>query len=233
MGTVGNSYSYNAICDVCGFQFKGHELKKRWDGLMVCDADYETRHPMDFYRVKNDHHKLPFVRTETTQASGYLPDDYTSFTANVGPEPGTVQVGNYFTVGNTARVLYGINDFSPVGQVRLSSDAGYKVALWDQLGTRLKTWTGVKFNYQLDDQLGIYTGQAPLMPAYILAAGTSYMLTILIPDSTSAVQYHNVITATNPYLSLSGSYFDATDIFPPTPIGSYTYTFDVITRSNT
>jgi hypothetical protein len=64
MGTVGGSYSWNAICDVCGFQFKGHELKKRWDGLVVCSADYETRHPLDFFKVRSDYHKLPFVRPE-------------------------------------------------------------------------------------------------------------------------------------------------------------------------
>jgi hypothetical protein len=64
MGTVGGSYSYNAICDVCGFQFKASEMKKRWDGLIVCSEDYETRHPLDFFRVHNDYHKLPFVRPE-------------------------------------------------------------------------------------------------------------------------------------------------------------------------
>lgn len=75
MGTVGGSYSWNAICDVCGFKFKAHELRKRWDGFMVCDADFETRHPMDFYRVKNDHHQLPFVRPEQGVPSMYDYDE--------------------------------------------------------------------------------------------------------------------------------------------------------------
>lgn len=64
MGRVTESYNYNAICDVCGFQYKASEMRKRWDNLIVCDKDYETRHPMDFYRVKDDTHKLPWVRPE-------------------------------------------------------------------------------------------------------------------------------------------------------------------------
>lgn len=62
MSKVGGSYSYNAICDVCGFQFKSHEMRKRWDGLMVCPADWEMRHPLDFYKTRDDTHKLPFIR---------------------------------------------------------------------------------------------------------------------------------------------------------------------------
>lgn len=64
MGRVTGSYDYNAICDVCGFQYKASEMRKRWDNLIVCDKDFEHRHPLDFYRVKNDTHKLPWVRPE-------------------------------------------------------------------------------------------------------------------------------------------------------------------------
>ena len=35
------------ICDVCGFRFYQSELKKRWDGLMTCEKDWEIRHPQD------------------------------------------------------------------------------------------------------------------------------------------------------------------------------------------
>lgn len=43
---------WNAICDRCGFKFKSSELRKDWQGLMVCKHDFETRHPQDFLRVK-------------------------------------------------------------------------------------------------------------------------------------------------------------------------------------
>lgn len=60
----GGSYQYNALCDVCGFKFKNWQLRKRWDGFMVCKDDWEARHPMDFYRSRNDVHQLPFTRPD-------------------------------------------------------------------------------------------------------------------------------------------------------------------------
>jgi hypothetical protein len=41
---------WSAICDVCGFKFHSDAMRKRWDGLMVCHKDYETRHPQEFIR---------------------------------------------------------------------------------------------------------------------------------------------------------------------------------------
>jgi len=59
--TVGGSYSWNVICPVCGFKHKGQNMKKRWDGPWVCKDCWEPRHPLDFYRTRNDFHKLPFT----------------------------------------------------------------------------------------------------------------------------------------------------------------------------
>lgn len=53
---------WNAICDVCGHKFKASQLQKRWDGLMVCSEDWETRHPQEFIRPIKDMQKLPFTR---------------------------------------------------------------------------------------------------------------------------------------------------------------------------
>lgn len=55
---------HNAICDVCGFKFKGSELRKRWDNLMVCGADYETRHPQDFVRGIIDRQTPGYIRDQ-------------------------------------------------------------------------------------------------------------------------------------------------------------------------
>ena len=60
------SYDYNVICDVCGFKFKASELRKRWDGFMVCAADWEPRNILDFYKTKSDAHLLPFTRPDDT-----------------------------------------------------------------------------------------------------------------------------------------------------------------------
>jgi hypothetical protein len=58
------SGQWNAICDVCGFEFKSSEMRKRWDGLMVCDADFEHDHPQKYLRVREDTISVPWVRSE-------------------------------------------------------------------------------------------------------------------------------------------------------------------------
>ena len=57
---------WNAICDECGFKFKAKDLKKRWDGAMVCSRDFETRHPQELIRPISDQQKLPWTRPEGT-----------------------------------------------------------------------------------------------------------------------------------------------------------------------
>jgi len=53
---------WNLICDVCGFKIKASKSKKRWDGLVVCHADWEVRHPMDFLKSRSDKIVVPFSR---------------------------------------------------------------------------------------------------------------------------------------------------------------------------
>jgi hypothetical protein len=64
MSTVSKSYQYNGVCDVCGFKKKSYELRKRWDGFMVCEEDWEPRHVLDFYKTRNDTHQLPWTRPD-------------------------------------------------------------------------------------------------------------------------------------------------------------------------
>ena len=62
---VGGPGSYNAICDVCGMKYKAKDLQKRWDGMMVCQQDWEPRHPQEFIRVIPDNKKLPFILSDS------------------------------------------------------------------------------------------------------------------------------------------------------------------------
>lgn len=68
MSYVNNNYykkgSWNVVCDVCGVQYKSDEVRKRWDGLIVCERDWEPDHPQKFLRVKSDGHPVPFIRQE-------------------------------------------------------------------------------------------------------------------------------------------------------------------------
>lgn len=50
------------ICDVCGKKMKASHSRHRWDGLIVCDADFEHRHSQDFIKVRQDKISVPFQR---------------------------------------------------------------------------------------------------------------------------------------------------------------------------
>jgi len=54
--------NWNALCDVCGFKFKASELRRRWDGHMVCSNDFEERHPQYLIRGVPDRQAAPWVR---------------------------------------------------------------------------------------------------------------------------------------------------------------------------
>lgn len=61
---------YWMVCDICGFDYRRSQMKQRWDGLWVCGADWEPRHPQDFVKGVPDRQNPPVVRpavdTETT-----------------------------------------------------------------------------------------------------------------------------------------------------------------------
>lgn len=55
------------ICDCCGFKIRSSAARKRWDGLLVCQADWEPRHPQDFVRGQVDRQKVEDPRPEPVQ----------------------------------------------------------------------------------------------------------------------------------------------------------------------
>ena len=57
-----------AMCDVCGRKYKASTLKKRWDGLMCCDHDWEIRQPQDFVRGIADTQIAPWLRSEPSDS---------------------------------------------------------------------------------------------------------------------------------------------------------------------
>lgn len=62
--TYFKSGDWNAVCDICGFRFKASQLKKNWKNEMVCDADFELRHPQEFVRVRPEKISVPWARPE-------------------------------------------------------------------------------------------------------------------------------------------------------------------------
>lgn len=64
--------NWNALCDSCGRKFKALDLRKRWDGLIVCEEDWEQRHPQDLLRVQREQISVPFARPYPAQDT-FLP----------------------------------------------------------------------------------------------------------------------------------------------------------------
>ena len=56
--------TYNAVCDICGFEYKADEMRKNWKGLYVCKKDFETRHPQDYLRARVENTSVPWCRPE-------------------------------------------------------------------------------------------------------------------------------------------------------------------------
>jgi len=61
--------NWNALCDSCGRKFKAFDLQKRWDGLMVCQEDFEQRHPMDLLKVQREKIAVPWSRPYAAEDS--------------------------------------------------------------------------------------------------------------------------------------------------------------------
>ena len=70
-----------AICDDCGQKFKANILKLRWDGLMVCPADWEPRQPQDFVRAKIDIQAVPWSRPEASDY--FIPEGTVNGTSGI------------------------------------------------------------------------------------------------------------------------------------------------------
>lgn len=59
--------AHRVLCDRCGFKKWNHEVRKEWQGLLVCsDTCWEPRHPQDFVTGKPDRQAIPDPRPEST-----------------------------------------------------------------------------------------------------------------------------------------------------------------------
>lgn len=56
------SGQFNVTCDICSKKIKSGIMKQRWDGFLVCPSCFETRHPQDFVRARQDKISIPFSR---------------------------------------------------------------------------------------------------------------------------------------------------------------------------
>lgn len=61
---------YLAIDDESGLCGYASDMRMRWDGAFVRAKGYETRHPQDFIRPRNDPAPLSIVRPQTPTELG-------------------------------------------------------------------------------------------------------------------------------------------------------------------
>lgn len=68
---------WQAQCAVCGFNFDSDKLKKRWDGVYVCDADWEPRNILDFFKVPKENITVPWSQPDPDTITSYVAIDDT------------------------------------------------------------------------------------------------------------------------------------------------------------
>jgi hypothetical protein len=63
----GDSYipgEHYVYCDCCGFKTRSSQARRRWDGAIVCAADWEPRHPQDTLRARGERQSIKDARPE-------------------------------------------------------------------------------------------------------------------------------------------------------------------------
>jgi hypothetical protein len=69
---------WKAVCDICGFDFLASQLLENWKGQRVCSKDFETRHPQEFVRQREETIAVPWMRPSED-------DDVAILTGNQAP----------------------------------------------------------------------------------------------------------------------------------------------------
>jgi len=94
IGWPGHGWKFT--CHVCGFWYPSTEIKKRWDGLYVCDKDYETRHPQTLIKVRGERAFPDIVSSDgTDQFIQFCDINGSAGYAGMGTA-GCAQAGPYF-----------------------------------------------------------------------------------------------------------------------------------------
>lgn len=228
MTTQGGSYSWNAICDVCGFQYKAKDLRKRWDGLMVCKDDFEVRHPLDFYRVKNDHHQLPFTRPNDVVGTGFLSVANPTTTPTLAFT--LTEVGNKFVVGSSDRRLLGVRLGGIFTASKYISTLPVTIKLWNSSGSLLTSWSITKLDFPFKNAGQFAYATAQLLPTYTLSASTTYTLSVGL-YGTNGLATSLILSPAEPHLTYSLTAQDDDYLYPTSSSGTVTAHIDAITGS--
>jgi hypothetical protein len=58
--------TWKVACHVCGIWYTSNEIRKRWDGVLVCPKDYEERHPQTLIRIDTRTSVPEFISKDST-----------------------------------------------------------------------------------------------------------------------------------------------------------------------
>lgn len=242
--SVTGSGDYNVICKVCGWKLKASQARKRWDGLQpVCPVScWEPRHVLDFYKPKNDFHKLPYTSPDPATLDGFFPsnllpdDDDVVGVANApgGPSISDTTIGHYFTCNETgyfeAVRLY---SYVPVGQTAVgdSYPAYAKVPL--NPITWIGIWTVTGPTLLWSTTVNLVTGQwntVQVNPNVACTSGTQYCVGV-----SNQPSYLDVVTLpAQRYATSDGTYSHASDnTFPTSAQAGITALVDIKIRKTT
>jgi hypothetical protein len=86
--------NWKVACDVCDFWYPSGEMRERWDGLIVCQDDWETRHPQTLIKIRGEKAVPSFIRKDPDDEFVFVCDIVsTSGYAGLGTA-GCMQAGN-------------------------------------------------------------------------------------------------------------------------------------------
>ena len=55
-------YNHKTICDICGFEYPYNLMKKNWKNQIVCQEDYEEKHPQLTLKPRADRQSVKDAR---------------------------------------------------------------------------------------------------------------------------------------------------------------------------
>lgn len=87
--------NWKVTCHVCGFWYPSSEIRRRWDGLLVCGDDWETRHPQTLIKVHGETAVPDFVSKDASPDTFQGSCDIVSSSGYAGlGQAGCMQAGN-------------------------------------------------------------------------------------------------------------------------------------------
>ena len=86
---------WNVFCDRCGRKFKSSELRKEWQGFMVCADCWEPRNQQDFIRSIPEKPAPPWSRPRNDGTSPLIPTYTVGTPASTPDQAGSTNFTTY------------------------------------------------------------------------------------------------------------------------------------------